>query len=381
MPVHEEGRSANVKYLYRAISENLSWNTTYRKAVCPDVQVCPDFCLGPVDFLFKDPQVEALLLVLAQGDVPASEPPARQPEANASERIATVPEHEAPRYPSRKKSNRNYAMINGTVFATGTYVSMALVDRQGNVLWYASKATRKGADLRTRESVDEMTKLVLSLLHAKEKKNRGVFLPLLLAVLFLVTSCRHRPSFEAVEEKDIALDSEQRLLAHADEESAKFDRSGFLYEDKRLEAYLNAVARKLLVPVKTDKHIIVKIVRDPVLNAFAYPNGRVYVNTGFLAAMDNEAQLADLLGHEMTHVIRRHTAREFTSMKRKSTVETGRNSLRTILTAANFSLPDAGNRGGQGRLEPDGPGRVRSARIRQDVRVPEAASGAGKDED
>ena len=159
---------------------------------------------------------------------------------------------------------------------------------------------------------------------------------MMLAVLCLLAACRMRPTFEAVEEKDIALDSERRILIRADEESEKFARSGFLYEDKQLEAYLDAVAQKLLTQTTTDKKITVRIIRDPVLNAYASPNGRVYVNTGLLAAMDNEAQLAYLLGHEMTHVLRRHTARRFTSMKKKSTVETGNDSLRTIVIATNF---------------------------------------------
>ena len=49
--------------------------------------------------------------------------------------------------------------------------------------------------------------------------------------------------------------------------------------------------------------------RDPTLNAFAMPNGRIYVHTGLLARLDNEAQLATILSHEMTHVDHRHALR------------------------------------------------------------------------
>ena len=42
------------------------------------------------------------------------------------------------------------------------------------------------------------------------------------------------------------------------------------------------------------------------------PNGRIYVHTGLLAWLDNEAQLAMILGHEMTHVTKRHYARGMT---------------------------------------------------------------------
>jgi len=51
------------------------------------------------------------------------------------------------------------------------------------------------------------------------------------------------------------------------------------------------------------------VLSDPTLNAFAMPNGRIYVHTGLLAGLDNEAQLAMILGHEMTHVVNRDAVR------------------------------------------------------------------------
>ena len=48
------------------------------------------------------------------------------------------------------------------------------------------------------------------------------------------------------------------------------------------------------------------VLRDPTLNAFALPNGHIYVHTGLLSRLDNESQLAMIVGHEMTHVTHRH---------------------------------------------------------------------------
>jgi predicted Zn-dependent protease len=42
------------------------------------------------------------------------------------------------------------------------------------------------------------------------------------------------------------------------------------------------------------------------INAFALPGGPMFINTGLLKAVDNEAQLAGVMGHEMSHVILRH---------------------------------------------------------------------------
>jgi predicted Zn-dependent protease len=48
------------------------------------------------------------------------------------------------------------------------------------------------------------------------------------------------------------------------------------------------------------------VVADPSINAFALPGGPMFINTGLLRAVDNEAQLAGVMGHEMSHVILRH---------------------------------------------------------------------------
>jgi predicted Zn-dependent protease len=49
-----------------------------------------------------------------------------------------------------------------------------------------------------------------------------------------------------------------------------------------------------------------EVVADPTINAFALPGGPMFINTGLLKAVDSEAQLAGVMGHEMSHVILRH---------------------------------------------------------------------------
>ena len=52
-------------------------------------------------------------------------------------------------------------------------------------------------------------------------------------------------------------------------------------------------------------------------NAFALPNGSIYVTTGLLALMDNESQVAAIMAHEMTHIMRRHTYLQNRSNRKK----------------------------------------------------------------
>ncbi len=55
-----------------------------------------------------------------------------------------------------------------------------------------------------------------------------------------------------------------------------------------------------------------KLVDDEVLNAFCAPGGYIYVYTGLIKFLDNEAQLAGVLGHEMAHAARRHSTSQLT---------------------------------------------------------------------
>lgn len=81
-----------------------------------------------------------------------------------------------------------------------------------------------------------------------------------------------------------------------------------------LSAYISEVGKKL---VAADDAILVKdrqlpfeftVLNNSVPNAWALPGGKIAVNRGLLTALDNEAELAAVLGHEITHALARHGA-------------------------------------------------------------------------
>jgi predicted Zn-dependent protease len=116
-------------------------------------------------------------------------------------------------------------------------------------------------------------------------------------------------------------EDEKRLWKRSEEEQRSLAKSGFLYEDQELESYLNEVARKVQPPeLRSQLPIRVRVIKNPYLNAFAFPNGVIYIHTGMLARMDNEAQLATILGHEMSHATYRHSIRSFRHQKNKSAI-------------------------------------------------------------
>lgn len=52
------------------------------------------------------------------------------------------------------------------------------------------------------------------------------------------------------------------------------------------------------------------VVNQKEINAFALPGGPVYVNLGTIQAADNEAELAGVMAHEISHVVQRHGSRQ-----------------------------------------------------------------------
>jgi predicted Zn-dependent protease len=102
---------------------------------------------------------------------------------------------------------------------------------------------------------------------------------------------------------------ERKLWSEADKEEEKLAKTGKTYDDPLLEEYLASVASRL-VPEEAQQAGApaprIAIFRDPTLNAFAMPNGKVYIHTGLLSRVENEAQLSMILGHELTHVTNRH---------------------------------------------------------------------------
>ncbi len=123
-------------------------------------------------------------------------------------------------------------------------------------------------------------------------------------------------------------EDERNLWRQAEEAEQRFEAGGLVYPDAELESYLQEVARRLLPPsVWAAIPFRVRVVRNPYLNAFTLPNGRIYVHAGMLARMDNEAQLATLLAHEMTHATHRHAVREFRDLQNNAAVALSLNSI------------------------------------------------------
>jgi predicted Zn-dependent protease len=92
------------------------------------------------------------------------------------------------------------------------------------------------------------------------------------------------------------------------------------YDDDALQQYVDEIAQEVLAvshmrrsdtPAKfRNTEFTFRVLDSPVINAFALPGGYVYVTRGLMAHLNNEAQLAVVLGHEIGHVAARHASQQ-----------------------------------------------------------------------
>ncbi len=91
------------------------------------------------------------------------------------------------------------------------------------------------------------------------------------------------------------------------EAAGEIEKQVEIVNNKELSAYINSIGQKLAAQPQADKYpYTFKVVNDPSINAFALPGGPTYINTGLIAAADNEAQIAGVMAHEIMHVALRH---------------------------------------------------------------------------
>lgn len=108
-------------------------------------------------------------------------------------------------------------------------------------------------------------------------------------------------------------EDEQRVWSEAREFDRNVRNLGHLFGDAALDAYLQEIVDSLYPELRGI--LRVSAVRDPRLNAFALPNGSLYVHIGLIGRAENEAQIAAVVAHEAAHFVHRHGLRQRRSVK------------------------------------------------------------------
>ena len=96
----------------------------------------------------------------------------------------------------------------------------------------------------------------------------------------------------------------------AQENAKKYEQAHQMWDDPLLDAYLGDIVQRLAAVAHPRPFTYsIRVVKDASINAFTFGGGILYVNAGLLARMDNEGQLAMVLGHEIAHVTESHVVR------------------------------------------------------------------------
>lgn len=103
------------------------------------------------------------------------------------------------------------------------------------------------------------------------------------------------------------------LWAMMDREETRLRRSPLLIRDEGLSAYLRDLTCRLVGDHCSD--IRIHVVRTPLFNASMAPNGMMQIWSGLLLRVENEAQLAAVLGHELGHYLERHSVERLRDFK------------------------------------------------------------------
>jgi len=160
---------------------------------------------------------------------------------------------------------------------------------------------------------------------------RGLSLALACALALPAQADTVLPWADAAETRELASD-EKGLWQEADEFDRALLRAGRVNTDPALTAYLQGIMDRLYPEFKD--RLRVRLLNAQQINAFALPNGSIYVNAGLIARFENEAQLATVLAHEGAHFTHRHSLQQ---------AERLRNTAAFALVVAMLGVPLVGD--------------------------------------
>jgi predicted Zn-dependent protease len=105
--------------------------------------------------------------------------------------------------------------------------------------------------------------------------------------------------------------SQQQEVQMGQQYSAQIAQELPLINDPEVVRYINVLGDSIAnVTSRRDLDWHFFVVNSPEVNAFAVPGGYVYVNRGLIERADRMDELAGVLGHEIGHVVRRHTVKQ-----------------------------------------------------------------------
>lgn len=153
--------------------------------------------------------------------------------------------------------------------------------------------------------------------YMKPRQRSGVPIRLIIAgvmVAFALFSFWSKREVNPVtgEQQFISLTPEQEIAMGLQAAPEMAAQHGGLHPDQELQSLVDKVGRNLVetsiaqqTPYEYDFHLLAD---SRTVNAFALPGGQTFITYALLSRLDNEDQLAGIMGHEIAHVVARHGA-------------------------------------------------------------------------
>jgi predicted Zn-dependent protease len=142
--------------------------------------------------------------------------------------------------------------------------------------------------------------------------HRAGVLVLSALMIAILPACATNP---VTGQREFSLMSEAQEIEIGKQLDAEVRTEMGVYEDEALQRYVQDIGMRLARaserPALPWQFMVVDV---PAVNAFALPGGYIYLTRGILPFLDNEAQLAGVLGHEIGHVTARHSAQQYTKV-------------------------------------------------------------------
>jgi predicted Zn-dependent protease len=110
---------------------------------------------------------------------------------------------------------------------------------------------------------------------------------------------------------ELALVSESQEIQMGQESAQQVAQSIGYYDDPKVQAYVSGIGMKMAkASERPNLPWEFHVVNDASVNAFALPGGFIFVTRGLMTSINDEAELATVLGHEIGHVTNRHSVQQ-----------------------------------------------------------------------
>ncbi|PHQ28038.1 M48 family metalloprotease [Leeuwenhoekiella nanhaiensis] len=127
--------------------------------------------------------------------------------------------------------------------------------------------------------------------------------------------------------QSVSLTTEEEIAIGLQNAPIMAEQHGGMHPDQQLQNMVDRVGKKLVdntiareTPYQYEFHLL----RDPkTVNAFALPGGQIFITYALLERLSTEDQLAGILGHEIGHVVGRHSAERIAQSELANTVAAG----------------------------------------------------------